>query len=982
MPLAKFISISKLLVLIYFFTHYFSITPVEKSNFYINNFNDLLLVSTTNGIVICSNQNSCQKKNNLFDPNIQSSFFEDSSENIWFTTYQAIHVYDRSIDDFRYFQMISGTGDTIREDYKALDLNQEKLLIRAGKEMFLFDVSSEKMISAFQVNTSDYNNEVCIDYENTILCGFVNNNKLLVLNTDLIDLEMDSTFVKDKPYHKIEKWKDHFLLSDHDGQMYSLNTKENIWHKMDLKFDAINDLFNYKDSLLFILTDDEIIQKDLADISGKHKSFPLPAKGNPITVYVDELENLFVSIDGKGVYFFNLNKQKFQHFELNQNGKVANARGLAQDENGRYWYTSRDHGIGVFNEEGILLDSYNKDNGKCPHNLVFNLCFTQENEIWAASGYDIIKYSPDKNKFQSVQLSNDEKFYFSINQFKNGKLITIANDEDEILEIIETDNGYKLSPIVLDPPTETYLLSTIEDSKGNILIDINARRIGIYRFSNDTLKLQHTIDINSSLRWIWETNVDNEYYISTTNGLYHFPNGLESTYNKIDDDRNRLSQTVYCVLGYENYLWLSTNTGLFHYNIIDSSLHQYSLADGIQGMEFNTTGGLIDSKGHFLFGGTNGINYFDPSSIKLSQYNTPIYLSNIRINDEDWITEHNISRTKKIVQDFRNNTLTFIFNGIDYSDPGAIRLRYKMVGEDDHWVYINENNGFARYSNLQPGQYSFDMQATNSDGVWSNRVRSIDIQILPPFWQKTWFRFLVFIVLLGIIWSIFRSIHKRELRRKDLELREQKLELEKQIALQNERNRIATEMHDDLGGGLTTINFLSQKLLRGLNEGPNKDALRKILANSSQLVTNMSEIIWAMNSKFDSLENLIAYIRRYARNYLDDHDINLVFLAADKIPELEISGMKRRHVFLVIKEALHNIVKHSNADQVRIVISINSKILELIISDNGIGLEENAKSTGHGLANMQSRIEDIHGQVKIISESGTKINIEIPLHIT
>lgn len=238
------------------------------------------------------------------------------------------------------------------------------------------------------------------------------------------------------------------------------------------------------------------------------------------------------------------------------------------------------------------------------------------------------------------------------------------------------------------------------------------------------------------------------------------------------------------------------------------------------------------------------------------------------------------------------------------------------------------------------------------------------------------------LLLSGLSVWFFLKLQKKkyqsEVERKDILLREKNLIIEKQKALEEERNRIAAEMHDDLGGGLTSIKYLSQKMLRKLTD---KDPVReahKINDHAQLLVTNMGEIIWAMNSGFDTLENFTAYTRRYAYEYLEEHEIKIDFQLMGNPTDIGFSGEKRRHLFLVVKEALHNVVKHANASNVIIKISLDNS-LNLVVSDNGQGFDQHTISDGNGLKSMKTRIEKLDGKMWIKRDELTHIHFNFPL---
>ena len=425
---------------------------------------------------------------------------------------------------------------------------------------------------------------------------------------------------------------------------------------------------------------------------------------------------------------------------------------------------------------------------------------------------------------------------------------------------------------------------------------------------------------------------------------------------------------------------MSTNNGIIRYNISDSSCHIFSTVEGLQHQEFNTHAYSKDKSGYIYFAGINGVNRFHPDSIRLSNNNAPIFVRELRINDQ---TSHqfghpNLLNTLQLP--YSQNTIAFDFHAIDFANPSATKVKYKLQGVDHAFVEIDGTNGSARYPKLAPGNYKLILVGANADKHWNNTSREISITIHPPWWQTWWFRLSAFLAIGGILSGAIRYYYNQQLAKKDFALREQALIIEKQTALQAERTRIASEMHDDLGGGLTTIKFLSQNLLHKIGANDQKSEITRILDQSQTLVSNMSEIIWAMNAGFDTLENLVIYSRRYAREFLDTHGIDLKFEVQGMSESIGLSGEKRRNIFLVIKEALHNAVKHSNATIITISFYVTVDNLQLKVTDNGIGLNQEANENGNGLQNMKSRIESLGGDCTILSSEhkGVSVNCIIP----
>lgn len=208
-------------------------------------------------------------------------------------------------------------------------------------------------------------------------------------------------------------------------------------------------------------------------------------------------------------------------------------------------------------------------------------------------------------------------------------------------------------------------------------------------------------------------------------------------------------------------------------------------------------------------------------------------------------------------------------------------------------------------------------------------------------------------------------------------LEKQKTQFENQKAVEEERMRISSELHDDMGGELSAIRLLSEMNASGLDP---RDQLAKISSSSGELVQKMNEIVWALNVNNDSLQSLIAYIRRYTVKYLDDVGVECSFIQPDHIPEKEIEGTSRRNIFLLVKESLNNIVKHAGATKVNVSITVSDE-LKIIIHDNGKGIPDEMikNGTGNGLRNMQQRINELKGTMQIDNRNGALLQFFIPV---
>jgi signal transduction histidine kinase len=233
--------------------------------------------------------------------------------------------------------------------------------------------------------------------------------------------------------------------------------------------------------------------------------------------------------------------------------------------------------------------------------------------------------------------------------------------------------------------------------------------------------------------------------------------------------------------------------------------------------------------------------------------------------------------------------------------------------------------------------------------------------------------------LLGLNYKNRRELIKEIKKQEALKLDAEKKEFETQLAVitaqQEERNRISADMHDDLGAGMTTISLYSELAKSKLVNNPIPE-IDKISSAANDLLNKMNAIIWSMSNSNDSLGNLIAYIRSYALEYFEDTGVACKIYIPERLPNIQVIGTIRRNVFLVVKEALNNILKHAKASEVSITLVRVEDGLTLYIQDNGTGINmDKLRQFGNGLKNMKKRMEDIDAEFFIENKNGTLITI-------
>jgi len=297
------------------------------------------------------------------------------------------------------------------------------------------------------------------------------------------------------------------------------------------------------------------------------------------------------------------------------------------------------------------------------------------------------------------------------------------------------------------------------------------------------------------------------------------------------------------------------------------------------------------------------------------------------------------------------------------------------MGFDSDWVAAGASRT-AVYPRLQPGRYVFRFTACNSDGVWNDEPLAFEFEVIPAFWQTLWFRFVAVLAFAGGVGALVRHRYVRKMRRKVQRL-------EQAHAVEQERMRIARDIHDDLGARLTQMAFLSEMTVAEIGEhGRTAERLETIARGSRQAIRSLEEIVWAVNPRRDSLPHLVDYLTHYANEFFRPTDVRCRQDLPLLIPERQVSADTRHHLFLAFKEVLNNVHKHARATEVWLRMRLTESTLEVVIEDNGVGFDPRVKPTdGNGLLNLQSRLAAIGGQYEVESRpgQGTRVRLTVPL---
>jgi signal transduction histidine kinase len=315
------------------------------------------------------------------------------------------------------------------------------------------------------------------------------------------------------------------------------------------------------------------------------------------------------------------------------------------------------------------------------------------------------------------------------------------------------------------------------------------------------------------------------------------------------------------------------------------------------------------------------------------------------------------------------------YTALSFCDPQHVRFRYRLEKVDSQWVEAGVRRS-AYYSHLQPGDYHFQVLACNNDGVWNQTGAPLALVVQPHLWQTWWFAPCCWVGGLSSIGAATLTGLRRRHR-----ARIQTLERERLV--ERERGRIARDLHDDLGSGLTDIGTTSA-LAQDHSVPPDeaREYLREISQRSTDMVGALDEIVWAINPKNDDLGSLATYFSQFAERFVRLTSLRCRFEISEALPPLPLDAEQRHSLFLAFKEALQNAVKHSAGSSLRVSISVEGLKLVIIVEDNGRGFVPGTPEPGaDGLRNMRERLEQLGGQCDIASTpgQGTRVKFTVPV---
>ncbi len=737
------------------------------------------------------------------------------------------------------------------------------------------------------------------------------------------------------------------ILPDKDGNIWLANKEGGLtifnpsankftnypveWKSENHISDAVTSLFRDRSGIIWIGTENGIFKYDPHHIylSKKYLFFKtdtglVPAHTSPISMFKEK----------NGLWWLGMYEGLFLLDEKTSILTDCNAAiglpkqfsfavfNIVRDGNGTMWITAKNLLIKVVKRSNFKFKTeiYQSDSIK---STLYNLYIDHENRIWVGTHSNgIYRFDPDTKKFISCHYNE---------RGPNGKI-------NEIRTFCELS---KDSLLIGGAQTGLTLLHT-----------------NTGKFEKIKLETPNGTDGNFSLGTIYKDGSD--LWLGTDeNGLWRTNTGFAKPLIETINDGLPTMAVGPIVKDKLGNIWFLTSAGVVKFHEHDKKIAVFDKREVIQNLN-----GLyaitIDENNNVSFGSRGAIYSFNPAATVKNDAPPRVMITDLRIFDKDYT----IRSGETIRLNYRQNYFTFEYVALNYTQPRLNNYAYQLAGLDKKWNNAGTRR-YVSYANLNEGTYTFYVKGSNNEGIWNNTPAKLILIIDPPFWHRWWFYTLFIILIISSIYFLYwYNMNQFKMR----------LQL---------RNKIARDLHDDIGSTLSGINIFSKIALQKLlhNEAGSSELLEKISDRSEKTMDALSDIVWSISTKNDHIDNFLVKAREYLAETLEPQGIRYDMQVDEDISHLKLGMELRKEFYLVFKEAICNASKYARCTLIEISLTKEKDVLLLCIRDNGKGFDINKITSGNGLQNMQHRAEKMKAKLAIISKINQGTSVTLRFHI-
>ncbi|HEY3386772.1 MAG TPA: two-component regulator propeller domain-containing protein [Saprospiraceae bacterium] len=920
--------------------------------------------------------------------NYCTALVEGANGDIWVATYKGVSRYIKSKGLFQtiYLQHPSKNFEIANRIYN-LAKDKEGNIWIAGNGLWKYDIQKDIITESLK-NETNPNGVFAQGLITRLVYDTLNHGLWLTSGTafGFYDIAQSQFYSK---HNNPKQWN---VFASADGAEITMDTRNRLW---------------YRDQKTQHLSCFDILQNKVT-ITGKKVNYGIKQ------INADDKDRIWIFYWLVGSEIFDPESETTNttfftnHHRRSMLSPQANALFVDKDQN--YWIASG-NGLTIYSHDNQyykLHQVITDDNDPVQEPLKINaIAQTEPDHLWIATNHGLLKYNLILGDYIRVPL-----------QAPTQNITTICADRNVVWI------GVYDQLLCLDATTST-IIRKVQLNPGIYFIRKGSEHDlwvgfwtgGLCRMNKETSETKYFKRVKTSADSIKSNNLitglldGDSFWVGYNAGNGFSKYSLASnTFTHFHPQKNDLSNsnagTVTVITkDHGKHLWLGTHgSGIFQFNPTTDTYISYQQQDGLNSNYINSI--VVDQEENLWISTADGMDYLDPEKQSIRRldmdlifpdndfvangvhglndklyffcknefveidpllYNTDVkepqlVLSQFKIFDKE---EPVLAWQEEIRLSHRQNFFSFVFSSIKTHPSRKVSFAYKLDGFDKDWIQAGQEQ-MASYTNVPEGSYHFRVKATNNEGLWSSKELSLPIVITPPFWRTWWFITLCVLVVVSAAWMLYQyRIH--QLRR-----------------IFSIRSKISQDLHDDVGASLSSIHIYSSIAEKEIDKNPSKakEVVHQINQNSKQVMESMSDIVWAMNAGTKNGASLAGRIKNYGYELLAQKNIacsyNIDSQADKKIEKPEA----RKNILLIVKEALNNIAKYSDASQAAIRVSLDGKVIRIQVEDNGKGFDPGMTGNGNGLRNMELRSASMGGTFRFSTAQGKGTLIECAIPIT
>jgi signal transduction histidine kinase len=948
--------------------------------------------------------------------------FEDSKGFMWITAPDAINRYDGShikvYNLNKYFKNCQALqqGYGFAEDANAnIYIGSDKGIYKYSRILDQFELlSTTKKQNQTMLVIGSYQNKIwCCNASNEIICYNINKNifetkgKFNGPSSNSFHVYAVGTYEK----YPILTSKGHLYIFDNNVQVFDCNTskvrtilqidKNRFWASTlnkqgnTIYLCAQNEIYEISDSNIIINIHNYNLQgihkrnilniyasKDFIIYKARFTSYIKQISTNKIATVkqygsngsFDNEGQFWMDINGKGFEIINLQQNPFHFtYALNQNNEYIGIGDLSQLVNGNIYLHQNIQSVDLEKDNNIL-SSITLNDSKEPGLLKKTILDTNRNIAWCINGkystedYFFYKYEfgyiVKENKFILLQ---DISNIFKSTSLKSvemlGKHHVLFCGNDGLYTYHITSKRFaKILPNTLKlcfqinilSPT-TFAVSTL--NKKMYLIELNA---------NNEFIIKQIILEGIQVFYINYHAQTQTYWVGADDGVYILDKHFK-TIKKLDANDGLEGTYIFGLLIDDfNTVWLSHQRGMSAINCNTYKVINYTPEDGLQGYDFNNRAFLKTVKGLFVFGGSNGLNWFKPPLHLAPKSKPTVYIDEFLCNEKNYMSEFNLGQAVGFKANQTNLEVRAYI--CDLQQAVSQHIVYKL---NDEPLQVLSNKGIINFLKLAVGDYTLKLGYINRFLDKPQWQKEYQFSIAAYFYKQTWFIILCTLLLSGFVFYLFNYFKTKKVQQK----------VKAQQALNTQRQQITADLHDDIGATLSSIQVnsnVANQLLKNNRQANAENILNKIEQQAQEVSEKISHIIWAIKPNAENNISLQERIKQIVYTMLSDTGIKYKVQIDEQIENEITSFTQRKNILLICKEAINNILKYSKAKEATIIFTKDDKtnIICLTITDNGIGFDPTL-TKGNGIGNIHARAQEMNGVCVITSYPNVETKIQI-----